>query len=200
MSAGRPKSETTLELEDLFKLHVNEFVRNEKVLPPSDEIWCILRDEHKTQKKPKTIYTAALKWYQSIRAVPEKQNDSGEIIEKNTSFETSMETSDATLNESTTSNDRSLKKVGKKIRIQISPKAWRTIAPQPNVSKRKQAYESISSLRLVYGQIFLHKKYRSTMTFRAAGFSKEINAICLEQSILISKQNAIHAKLFSPVR
>lgn len=138
MPPGRPKSEAASELEDIFKIHVDKFVSDGDVLPPTDKIWSVLRDKCSHKKTDKAIYTAALRWYKETSEASENQNDSGENIERNVSFETSLETSDTTLNESNTSNNHSPKKNGKKIKIQISPKVWRTIAPAENTSKRKR--------------------------------------------------------------
>lgn len=138
MPPGRPKSGAASALEDLFKTHVDQFVSNGNVLPPTDKIWSVLRGKCSEKKTEKAIYTAALRWYKKTSEVPESQNDSGEISEKNVSFETSLETSDTTLDESNTSDNRSQRKNAKKIKIKISPKVWRTIAPEENTSKRKR--------------------------------------------------------------
>lgn len=138
MPPGRPKTKAASALEDLFQTHVHQFVSDGNVLPPTDEIWSVLRGKCSEKKTSKAIYTAALRWYKETNEVSENQNDSGEIIEENVSFETTLETSNTTLDESNTSNNRSPQKNGKKIKIQISPKVWRTIAPAENISKRKR--------------------------------------------------------------
>lgn len=139
MPAGRPKSKATVSLEKIFSIHVGEFTKDGKVLPPKHEIWCDLRGRYSEAKSAKTIYTAALKWYQTTTGTAaENVNDiSGENMDKSVSFETSLETSDASFDESNTSNDRSPRKKGKKIKIQFSPKVWRTIEPQQKVYNRK---------------------------------------------------------------
>lgn len=70
MSLGRPKTSDSYELEKLFEKHCEQFVNDGKVLPPKDKIWRLLSDEPRdncsVKKEEKTIYTAALKWYQNM--------------------------------------------------------------------------------------------------------------------------------------
>lgn len=148
MPGGRPKSEAALNLEKIFKINEDQFVRDGKVVPPNDAIWSILQEKLKssenkssknksTEKKEKTIYTAALRWYEDTKKDRKKLNDSCETTPKNVSFETSFETS-GTSDASETSTERSPKKDCKKIQIKIAPKVWRTIEPRPNLNKRKR--------------------------------------------------------------
>lgn len=71
MSRGRPKTSYSHELEKLFKEHYEQMVKDDKVLSPKNEIWSVLRgklsDKCSVVKPEKTIYTAALKWYQNTR-------------------------------------------------------------------------------------------------------------------------------------
>lgn len=127
MSVGRPKDKFSCELEYLFQNNLAKILCDAKILPPKNEIWSILRDMCSVKKTGKAIYTAALKWFKNINKLEKNNIDEDNI--KNMSFETSLdESSETTLN---ASNDDSLKnnKDSKNLKIQISSKVWRTIAP-----------------------------------------------------------------------
>lgn len=86
MSVGRPKDKITYELENLFKIHIDDIVENGKLLPPKDKIWTIFRDKLSVKKEEKVIYTAASKWYHKIKTATEQKDDIEEE-EKNVSIE-----------------------------------------------------------------------------------------------------------------
>lgn len=140
---GRPKNAESIQLEALFEVHSEQFVRDGKVVEPSDEIWSILQSILKNSTKPinkqkKVIYTAALRWYSDKNVVTKNDNNINNDDEKNVSVETSFDQSDLTIDTTSSSNDRTLNKNVKKIIIKISPKVWRTIEPKEASHKRKK--------------------------------------------------------------
>lgn len=145
MSVGRPKDKLTYELEGLFKIHIDKFVVNGKLLPPKNEIWSFLRDKLSVKKQEKVIYTAALKWYQNQNKAAENKDDIPEEAE-NVSVELN-EASDTSVDSDFSSNDHSSKKCSKKFTITISPKVWRTIAPEEISTKRKREGSHKTGLR-----------------------------------------------------
>lgn len=138
MSVGRPKDKETHELENLLKIHSDQFVSDGRILPPKNAIWTVLRDKCSVKKTEKAIYTAALKWYRNTSEGNKNKNDIDENNVNNVSIETTLnDSSDKTLDTSNTSNDCNPKKDSKKITIQISQKVWRTIAPKEMSYTRK---------------------------------------------------------------
>lgn len=144
--SGRPKQNATLDLENFFIKHEEEFVIDGKILPPSHNYWTSFRVENKVKKTEKVIYTAALKWYTKLTK-NNKQTDKDERL-NNVSIETSFDVStDTNFDSSKTSNDRSPKKNAKNIKIKISPKVWRTIAPIELSYKRKSEVSRKTGVR-----------------------------------------------------
>lgn len=139
MPRGRPKSEKSDILEELFESKQNELILNNKVLPPTTAIWC----EFNSYGNAKAIYTAALRWWKH-RTTPSEINQN----DTNASMEISLESKD----ESSTSLNSSAENeiLTKKFSIVLSNEIWKTIEPCQTEYRRKINNTHKSGVRSYY--------------------------------------------------
>ncbi len=138
MSRGRPKSEKSDILEQLFESQQDQIILNDKVVPPKTEIWSGFMQ----YGNPKAIYTAALRWWK------ERSHVNQETILDDTkgSMEISLESK----------NDSSLNSSGenipstKKFSVVLSNEVWKTIEPCQTVYRRKLDGTHKSGIRSYY--------------------------------------------------
>lgn len=133
---GRPVSETSLFLVNLFRLNVQRFIKETKVLPPKDGVWMWFRKKLKNSDfnmNEKAIYSAASRWWRQ-----QNERDKTPPVEPVNDFEMTA-TSENSLNSSNEVNPQVIK-----CSIKLEYKKWKTIEP---VEVKYQRNDTLKGVR-----------------------------------------------------
>lgn len=140
MSRGRPKSKSSDLLIEKFELFRDDIIQNEKVVPPSSEIWKNFGLKDITNK---AIYSAALRWF-------DKQCDSKDKEYLQCEPEISMEISLVSKDDSSLNSTEEKEISAKKFSIVLSNDVWKTIEPCSTQYRRKIDETHKSGVRTYY--------------------------------------------------
>lgn len=135
---GRPKSDHSVYLQELFIFRQNEIFSNGQIVPPSHKVWTLLKNDL-TRKSytitEKAIYSAALRWHNSTKNVVLPQ------AEPVNEFEISVNsTSSNSLN---SSDDASKNSQVLKCTIKLEHSVWKTIEPTEATYLRKDTLKGV---------------------------------------------------------
>lgn len=134
---GRPKSNQSKLLDELFRLYEERITNHMKILPPTDDVWSFIRKKLKqslndSKLSEKGIYSAAIRWYIN-------KNGGETMHPKETEFEMSvLSSSEVSMN---SSNEASRNVI--KCSIKLESKVWKTIEPVEMTYRRKDTVKGI---------------------------------------------------------
>lgn len=122
--AGRRGNVTREEYKKAFDSFKDQIVNCNKIVKPSETIWQHISDNIFTKSNPKSIYSAALRWFSECKYENSDNIDNDDDCD-NVSIEMNC---DQSINDTIISNS-SIPRIN--FNIHLSAEVWKTIAPVP---------------------------------------------------------------------